>query len=46
MNITKIAIITIIMLIILAVVTTITTSMKPQMHKTIMLEKIIFKRSK
>ena len=46
MNITKIAIITIIMLIILAVVTTITTSMKPQMHKTIMLENIIFTRSK
>lgn len=46
MNATKIAIITIIILILLALVTTVTMSMKPQMHKTIMLEKIIFKRSK
>ncbi len=46
MNAIKIAIITIIILILLAIVTTITASMKPQMHKTIMLENIIFKRSK
>lgn len=46
MNATKIAITTIIILILLALLTTITMSMKPQMHKTIMLEKIIFKRSK
>ncbi len=46
MNVIKITIITIIILIILAVTTAITTSIKPKMHKTIMLENIIFKRSK
>lgn len=46
MNVTKITLITIIFLIILAVVTSIAANMKPQMHKTIMLENIIFKRSK
>ena len=46
MNATKIAIITITILIILAVTTAITTRMKPKMHKTIMLENIIFIRSK
>ena len=46
MNVIKITIITIIILIIIAVTTAITTSIKPKMHKTIMLENIIFKRSK
>ncbi len=46
MNATKIAIITIIFLIIIAVATSFTANIKPKMHKTIMLENIIFKRSK
>lgn len=45
MNGTKIAIISIIILVILAISTTLIINIKPEMHKTIMLENIIFKRS-
>ena len=46
MNGTKIAIISVIVLVILALSTTLIANIRPQMHKTSMLENIIYKRSK
>lgn len=46
MSITKITIITIVSLLILSIATALIINIKPQMHKTIMLENIIFVRSK
>ncbi len=46
MNGTKIALISVIVLVILALSTAVIANIKPKMHKTIMLENIIFKRSK
>ncbi len=46
MNGMKITVIAIITMVILAVSTAVIVNIKPQMHKTIQLENIIFKRSK
>ncbi len=46
MSTTKIFIISIVTLLIIAAATTLIINVKPQMHKTIMLENIIFIRSK
>ena len=46
MNTSKIVTITIISLVILGICTTVIAIAKPHMHKTIMLEQIIYKRSK
>ena len=45
MKVEKILIIALLTMLILAAATIITYKMKPQMHKTIQLESIIFKRS-
>ncbi len=46
MNTTKILTITIVLLVILGICTTVIAVVKPHMHKTIMLEQIIYKRAK
>lgn len=46
MNITKITIVTIVSLLIIGIATALIINIKPQMHKTIMLENIIFIRNK
>lgn len=46
MNTTKIVTITIISLVILGICTTVIAITKPRLHKMIMLEQIIYKRSK
>lgn len=46
MNTTKIVTITIVSLVILGICTTVIAVAKPHMHKTIMLEQIIYKRAK
>ena len=45
MDIKKIVIISIVFIILLALATVIISQIKPQMHKTILFEQIIFKRS-
>ena len=45
MNIKKMIVISIIFIALLSVMTVIIAQVKPKMHKTIMLEQIIFKRS-
>ncbi len=45
MNAKKIAIISIIIILLLGVITILTANIRPKMHKTIILENIIFKRS-
>ncbi len=46
MNITKITIVTIVSLLVIGIATALIINIKPQMHKTIMLENIIFIRNK
>lgn len=46
MNTTKIAIISIIAVILVGISTALIASVKPHMHKTVVLEQIIYKRSK
>ncbi len=46
MSITKITIISIVTLLIIGLATALIINIRPQMHKTIMLENIIFIRSK
>ena len=46
MNTTKIVIISIIALILIGISTALIVTLKPHMHKTVVLEQIIYKRSK
>ena len=46
MDIKKIVSISIIFLVLLVIATAVIAQVKPQMHKTIMLEQIIYKRAK